>query len=232
MSEHDAFDRVLAAVHAATLDETRWPSASALIDEACGLTGNGLMVADGPANDVRALFVGLYYRGQRRADLEREYLTTYHPLDERVPRFRQLPARRLVHITELYTAEELKTSRTYNELLPRAGMQDGLNVQLPGLAGSHIGWGLNDPVDAAGWGASRITRVERLLPHIQQFVRWLGEPPPRRSDRVSPGGESGPPRAPGPSAASPDRCPTPSTRRARPETRTARRDAGRRHRHA
>ena len=171
MSEHDAFDRVLAAVHAATLDETRWPAASALIDTACGLTGNGLMVADGPANDVRALFVGLYYQGQRRADLEREYLTTYHPLDERVPRFRQLPARRLVHITALYTAEELKTSRTYNELLPRAGMQDGLNVQLPGLAGSHIGWGLNDPVDAAGWGASRTTMIQRLLPHIQQFVR-------------------------------------------------------------
>ena len=171
MSEHDAFDRVLAAVHAATLDETRWPATSALIDEACGLTGNGLMVAEGPTNDVRALFVGLYARGQRRDDLEREYLNTYHPIDERVPRFRQLPARRLVHITDLYTAEELKTSRTYNELLPRAGMQDSLNVQLPGLAGSHIGWGLNDPVDAEGWGSSRITMVERLLPHIQQFVR-------------------------------------------------------------
>ena len=39
MSEHDVFDRVLAAVHAATLDETRWPATSALIDEACGLTG-------------------------------------------------------------------------------------------------------------------------------------------------------------------------------------------------
>ena len=160
MSEHDAFDRVLAAVHAATLDETRWPATSALIDEACGLTGNGLMVAEGPTNDVRALFVGLYARGQRRDDLEREYLTTYHPLDERVPRFRQLPARRLVHITDLYTADELKTSRTYNELLPRAGMQDSLNVQLPGLAGSHIGWGLNDPVDAEGWGSSRITLPE------------------------------------------------------------------------
>ena len=141
------------------------------IDEACGLTGNGLMVAEGPTNDVRALFVGLYYRGQRRDDLEREYLTTYHPLDERVPRFRRLPARRLVHITDLYTAEELKISRTYNDLLPRAGMQDGLNVQLPGLAGSHIGWGLNDPVDAEGWGAARITMIERLLPHIRQFVR-------------------------------------------------------------
>ena len=170
MSEHDAFDRVLAAV-LATLDETRWPATSALIDEAFGLTGNGLMVAEGPTNDVRALFVGLYARGQRREDLEREYLETYHALDERVPRFRQLPARRLVHITDLYTAEELKTSPTYNELLPRAGMQDSLNVQLPGLAGSHIGWGLNDPVDAEGWGSSRITMVERLLPHIQQFVR-------------------------------------------------------------
>ena len=66
----------------------------------------------------------------------------------------------------------------------------------------------------------------------RSHVRWLGEPPSRRSDRVSPGGESGPPGAPGPSAASPDRCPTPSTRRARPATRPARLDAGRRHRHA
>ena len=50
-------------------------------------------------------------------------------------------------------------------------MQTAPGLQLPGLAGSHIGWGLNDPVDAAGWGSSRITMVERLLPHIQQFVR-------------------------------------------------------------
>ena len=129
------------------------------------------MVWEGPKNDVRGLFIGLYYRGQRREDLEREYLDTYHALDERVPRFRQLPARRLVHITALYTAEELKTSPTYNEILRRAGMQDGLNVRLPGLDGSHIGWGLNDPVDAEGWGPSRIAMVQRLLPHIQQFVR-------------------------------------------------------------
>ena len=155
----------------ARLDETRWPATSALIDAACGSTGNGLMVGEGPKNDIRGLFVGLYYRGQRREDLEREYLEHYHAIDERVPRFRQLPARRLVHINDLYTAEELKTSPTYNELLRRAGMKDGLNVRLPGLDGSHIGWGLNDPVDSEGWGASRIAMVQRLLPHIQQFVR-------------------------------------------------------------
>ena len=171
MKNPDAFERILASLYDAMLDETRWPATSALIDEACGLTGNGLMVAEGPKNDVRGLFVGLYYRGQRREDLEREYLEHYHSIDERVPRFRQLPVRRLVHINDLYTAEELKTSPTYNEILLRAGMQDGLNVRLPGLDGSHIGWGLNDPVDSDGWEAPRITMVQRLLPHIQQFVR-------------------------------------------------------------
>ena len=171
MNSQDAFERILASLYDARLDETRWPATSALIDAACGLTGNGLMVGEGPPDDVRALFIGLYSRGQRREDLEREYLENYHSIDERVPRFRQLPVSRLVHITDLYTAEELKTSPTYNELLGRAGMQDGLNVSLPGLDGSHIGWGLNDPVDSDGWGSSRITMVQRLLPHIQQFVR-------------------------------------------------------------
>ena len=160
MNNQDAFERILASLYDARLDETRWPATSALIDEACGITGNGLMVGEGPKNDVRGLFVGLYYRGQRREDLEREYLEHYHAIDERVPRFRQLPVSRLVHIDDLYTAEELKTSPTYNELLRRAGMQDGLNVRLPGLDGSHIGWGLNDPVDSDGWGASRIGVLE------------------------------------------------------------------------
>ena len=171
MNNQDAFERILASLYDAMLDETRWPATSALIDKACGITGNGLMVAEGPKNDIRGLFVGLYYRGQRREDLEREYLEHYHAIDERVPRFRKLPVSRLVHINDLYTAEELKTSPTYNELLRRAGMQDGLNVRLPGLDGSHIGWCLNDPVDSEGWGASRIAMVQRLLPHIQQFVR-------------------------------------------------------------
>ena len=74
--------------------------------------------------------------------------------------------------------------------------------------------------------AGRVSQVisghAACAPVPRSHVRWLGEPPPRRSDRVSPGGESGHPGAPGPSVASPDRCPTPSTRRARPATRTAR----------
>ena len=171
MNSQDAFERILASLYDARLDDARWPATSALIDAACGLTGNGLMVAEGPPDDVRALFLGLYSRGQRCEDLEREYLENYHSIDERVPRFRQLPVSRLVHITDLYTAEELKTSPTYNDLLSRAGMQDSPNVRLPGLDGSHIGWTVNDPGDSDGWGSSRITMVQGLLPHIQQFVR-------------------------------------------------------------
>ena len=170
MGDQDAFERILAALYDAMLDDTRWPVTSALIDEACGLTGNGLVAAEGPKDDVRVLFVGGYWRGQRREDLEREYLKNYHPTDERIPRLRQLPDSRLVHVKDLYTAEALKTSPTYNELLCRGGMQDSLNVRLVGPDGSYIVWGPGDPADSEGWGSSRIAMVTGLLPHIRQFV--------------------------------------------------------------
>ena len=53
MNNQDAFERIMASLYDAMIDETRWPATSALIDEACGSTGNGLMVAEGPKNDVR-----------------------------------------------------------------------------------------------------------------------------------------------------------------------------------
>ena len=130
MSERNAFERILASLYEAMLDDTRWPATSALIDEACGIAGNALMVGEGPPDDIRALFVGLYYRGQRRTDLEREYLDVYHPINEAIPRQLQLPASHLAPIKDLYTAEELKTSPTYNEALLKAKYQNGLNVLL------------------------------------------------------------------------------------------------------
>ena len=170
MSTQDAFARILASVYDAMLDDAQWPATSALIDEACGLTGNALLVAEGPKNDIRVLTVGLYTKGQRHEDIEREYLEVYHPLDERVPRLRQLPDSRLLHVTDLYTAEELKTSRTYNEIMRRANYQHGLNVRLDSPDGSHITWSLGDPVASDGWGSSQIAMIEGLLPHIRQFV--------------------------------------------------------------
>ena len=171
MSDQDMFDRILASLYDAMLDDTYWPATSALIDEACGAQGNALMVGEGPPDDIRALFVGLYYRGERREDLEREYLEVYHPIDERVPRIRQLPDSHLVHNPALYTAEELQTSRVYNEMLPRLNAQDSLNVRLDGPDGSHIAWGIGDPVTRGGWASPQLALIKGLLPHIRQFVR-------------------------------------------------------------
>ena len=53
MNHRDAFERILASLYDAMLDDTRWPAATALIDETCGLTGNGILVAEGPKDDLR-----------------------------------------------------------------------------------------------------------------------------------------------------------------------------------
>ena len=171
MSDQDAFERILASLYDAMLDETRWPATSALIDEACGMQGNALLVGEGPKDDVRALFFGLYYRGERREDWEREYLDIYHPIDESVPRFRQLPDSRLVHTHDLYTAEELKTSPAYQEGLRRFSGQDGLRARLDGPDGSHYAWVTADPVTPGGWEAPQVALLRGLLPHLRQFIR-------------------------------------------------------------
>ena len=171
MSEQSAFERIVASLHDAMLDDSHWPATSALIDEACDLTGNALMVGEGPQDDIRVTFVGLYYRGQRRPDLEREYLDVYHPINEGIPRLRQLPEGHLVPIKDLYTAEELHTSRAYNEALRRGQYQQGVNVRLAGPGGSPMTWSLADPIASEGWGSSQIAMVRRLTPHIRQFIR-------------------------------------------------------------
>ena len=171
MSERDAFDRLLAALHKASLDPDLWPATSALIDEAVGMGGSALLITQGTEEDARVLFTAAYYRGQRRQDLERDYLENYHAWDERVPRLRRLPDSRLAHITELYTDLELKTSRSYNEFSPRSNGQNGLNVRLNGPDASRIIWAISDPIASGGWGSDQIEMIERLLPYIRQFVR-------------------------------------------------------------
>ena len=171
MSDQDAFERVLASLYDAMLDDTEWPAVSGLIDEVCGASGNGMIVEEAPENDFHAHFVGLYYRGERRTDLEREYFEVYRPLDEQVPRHRRLPEGRLVRVRDLYTAEELKTSPAYNEAMLRGRLQDGLTVRLSGAGGTYLGWGLADPVGSDGWTSSQIAVIKRLVPQIRQFFR-------------------------------------------------------------
>ena len=171
MSDQDGFERILAAFHDATLDAIRWPATAALIDEVCGLRGNGLLVGNGSKDDLQVRYVGLYYRGQRRPELEREYLDIYHPIDECVPRLQQLPDSHLVHLTALYTAQELKTSPTYNEAMARAHGQDGVIVRLDVQDGSYAVLSLKDPTTPGGWATPQQALLQGLLPHLRQFVR-------------------------------------------------------------
>ena len=171
MSDQDTFERVLTSLHDAMLDETLWPATSVLIDEACGTVGNALMIREGLQDDSRVLFVGSYYRGERREDWERTYLEVYHPINEGIPRFRQLPDSRVVHVSALYTPQELQTSPTYNEAFLKWHCQEGVYVRLDEPDDSHISWCSHDPVTPGGWGSAQLTMVKALLPHIRQFVR-------------------------------------------------------------
>ena len=170
MSQHGTFDRILMSLRQAMLDDTHWPATSALIDDACGMTGNELVVAEGFGDSVKVSFARFYCRGQRRDDLERAYFDIYHNRDERLPRLRQLPDSHLVHVTELYTEEELKISPVYNEGMRRSGAQNSLNVRLDGRDGSRIVWALADPVESGGWSSAQVELIRLLLPHIRQFV--------------------------------------------------------------
>ncbi len=156
------------------LDGTLWPRASALIDEACGAKGHAVLVGEGPEQDVRAHVVGLYYRGERREDLEREYMENYHLTDEFVPRFRRQPYGRLVRRADLHTEDELKTSPTFREYHRRANSQKGLCTRLEGPEGySHVTWSIADPVGRDGaWSSGQLAMVKRIMPHVRQLV-WV-----------------------------------------------------------
>ncbi|MXX62013.1 MAG: helix-turn-helix transcriptional regulator [Holophagales bacterium] len=130
------------------------------------------MAGEGPEESVRVHMVGLYYRGQRREDLEREYVETYHAIDECVARFRRQPYGRLVRIPDLYSRDELKTSEAFNEFYSRTTSQNGLIVRLEGPVGySHFTWAMCDPIGRGGvWSSSQIEMIRRVAPHVRQLV--------------------------------------------------------------
>ena len=176
MGDLDAFDRVIASIHDAMLDDSRWRDSSALIDEACGTKGNHLVIVDrharGPDRGLPEwLFDECYFRGEPRPEFGREYVDDFFPHDERVPRLMQLPDRRVTHVSDLYSERELKTSATYNDFLRRTECQSSLHVRMNGPDGLDVILVFADPIDAAGWSSGRIETLERLVSHIRQFVR-------------------------------------------------------------
>ncbi|MYJ72510.1 MAG: helix-turn-helix transcriptional regulator, partial [Rhodospirillaceae bacterium] len=90
--------------------------------------------------------------------------------DERIPRLIRLPDSDVVHVASLYTEDELKTSATYNELLPTNQFQNGVHVRMDGPDGTRIAWSSADPVDVDGWSSDQIAAIRALLPHFRQYV--------------------------------------------------------------
>ena len=43
-------------------------------------------------------------------------------------------------------------------------------MRLDGPDRSHMTWALGDPVASEGWGASQISMIKTLLPHVRQFI--------------------------------------------------------------
>lgn len=172
MTQHDAFDSVLALLHEAMLDDAGWPAASALIDEVCGAISNSLVVGQGRSQQDGEIHMVRFCRGgERDTDWEQWYFNNYYPIDEFVPRVAQLPDSQLVHVTDLYTTRELKTSPVYNDARRRIRHQNGLCVRLDGPDGSSIAWSLGDSTIPGGWWSDQTAMIERLLPHVRQFIR-------------------------------------------------------------
>ncbi|MDE0206182.1 MAG: helix-turn-helix transcriptional regulator [Candidatus Tectomicrobia bacterium] len=171
MSGQDAFERVLASLQGAALDDEFWPATSRLINEACATRANSLIVGEGAGNDVKVHFAHFYQGGERRQDLEREYFETYYPSDERIPRLRQLPDSRLTLVKDLYEGKELKSSFAFNEWVRRRGNQNSLNVRMDGPEGTRIVWSLAGRVGSGTWDSAIIDTIQSLLPHVRQLVR-------------------------------------------------------------
>ena len=170
MPPSDALARILAALHRAALDDAHWPAASALIDEAIGVTGNSLTVSERVGDVVRVCFTGLYRRGERRQDLERAYFEDYYAHDERRPRLISAPGGKLLHAADLYNEKELKTSPAFNEGARLLGSQNGLNVRFDVPDGLHVLWCTADPVAKDGWQSTQLQLIEPLIPHIRHVV--------------------------------------------------------------
>ena len=171
MSEGEAFERILASLHEVAVDHVHWSTATSLIDDALRAHGSSMVFGDGCSEeDIQIYFAWDFFRGQRDRDRERWYFENYYALDERVPRLRHLPDSRLVHVTDLYTEEELKTSAAYNEALACGHAQNSISVRLEGPRGSRIVWVVNDPVDGESWSSAQLDSIRRLLPHIRQTV--------------------------------------------------------------
>ena len=172
MSESETFERILASLHEAAMDDTRLSTASALIDDTLGVYGNCLAVGDfHSVADSQVYLARFFYQGYRHHELEREVFRSLFPPGRAAP----APLQRMTdsqpfHFSDLFTEEEQKTSVVFNECSTRMLVRNSINVRLDGPDGSSICWVINDPVGGGDWSSAQCGLIRRLQPHIRQYV--------------------------------------------------------------
>ena len=170
-SSMDPFERIVALLHEAALDDTRWSDVDRMLGETNGTSGNavGLFVGTSPA-DLTAFLARICVDGQRRSDWERRYFEEYFAADERVPRYLRQEHGRIVATEDLYTDVEKRMSPTYNEALADMKAQDSLHVRMDCPHDLSVMWIIHDPIERRGWSSEQIRLIRQLQPHVRQSV--------------------------------------------------------------
>ena len=172
MSGQGAFERVVGLLHEASLDEAHWPEAARQINDTARVTGNVLLSARGSSPDeAEVFFMRCNVRGEAREDILHRYWKDYYAQDEHMPRLAFLPEGELMSCDELFPDQTKKTSPVYNDILRDCESQDGLVIRLHARASSGIWCGMGDSLEPGGWSSSQVETVQRLAPHLSQFVR-------------------------------------------------------------
>ena len=104
---------------------------------------------------------------------------------------RELPDGQLVHVPDLYTAKEKKTSPVYNEGYRRLGAQNGLNAHFRDSNGLRLVWSLADPVGGERAGAASPGAVP-LPPLLEDSIGVRGRLRFHCQDSVAVQGPAGP----------------------------------------
>ena len=174
MSIRDRVDEIAKLLREAELDESKWPAASALIDDTCGLQGNDLLLVGlHPVGGMDIKLRWLLLRGEPRPELKRDYAENYAAIDERPAAVLREPFGKLVHTNSLLPDGVRRRSATYNEyLVPNAG-ENCLNVRMPATNDLQVAWSLVGPGGGcpSDWSSDQVDAIRQLLPHVRQFVR-------------------------------------------------------------
>ncbi|MCY3700122.1 MAG: helix-turn-helix transcriptional regulator [Gemmatimonadetes bacterium] len=171
MNQGDLFQRTLALLQGAALDDRYWLSAAARFNEATGTRGHAIgFGAMHPSGDAEMFLLRFVFGRQRREDWERVYTRDYMLRDERWLPWSRLPSGQVVPTRELLTESERKRSAVYNEMLRDIQALDGLTVLANGPTGTRIGVALADSVEMTGWSSGQIEVIERLSPHVVHSI--------------------------------------------------------------